>query len=128
MAEDLKAPIRIYSFDVDETLEFSSGPVPWSAVRALRDSGHVVGLCGNWGHITYTLGQLWVLREVSFIGPMSMPKAEFLSQIRTYAPGFDDYVMVGNDHRIKGDSRDAEAAELAGWRFIREDDFAAGVR
>lgn len=127
MAEDMNG-FRVYAFDVDETLEFSSGPVLWSSVRALRASGHIVGLCGNWGHITCALGHIGLLREISFIGPMAMPKAEFLSQIRRYAPGFHEYIMVGNDHRIKGQSQDAVAADLAGWRFISEDDFAAGAR
>lgn len=46
----------------------------------------------------------------------------------------DDYVMVGN---IRGrvnslgvvcGSDDDKFAAMAGWRFIKEDDFAVGVR
>jgi hypothetical protein len=47
--------------------------------------------------------------------------------VTRYVPA-PEYVMVGNDPRVKGQSQDAHAAELAGWRFIREDDFAAGQR
>jgi hypothetical protein len=50
-----------------------------------------------------------------------------LVQIRRYCPA-DDYVMVGNDPRLYGNSDDVGAAAEAGWRFIREHDFAAGVR
>jgi hypothetical protein len=40
----------------------------------------------------------------------------------------DQHVMVGNDPRLFGQSCDYQAAEEAGWRFIREHDFAAGMR
>ena len=39
-------------------------------------------------------------------------KAEMLQQMRLHRPA-DDHVMVGNDPR---------------WRFIREHDFAGGMR
>jgi hypothetical protein len=56
-----------------------------------------------------------------------MSKDIFLNQLRTYIRA-DDYVMVGNIKGVSGASDDKGAANLAGWRFIKESDFAAGVR
>jgi hypothetical protein len=122
---ELDAP-RIYAFDVDETLEVSGGPVKVQDLVALWREGHVLGICGNY-HVG-THGIPFWHRLFSFLGSMGLTKAEFLRQIRTYCPPASDYVMVGNDHTIFGASRDREAAEEAGWRFIREHDFAAGAR
>jgi hypothetical protein len=36
--------------------------------------------------------------------------------------------MVGNIKGISGTSDDQGAAHLAGWRFIKESNFAAGAR
>jgi hypothetical protein len=36
--------------------------------------------------------------------------------------------MVGNIKGVSGASDDEGAANLAGWRFIKESDFAAGTR
>jgi hypothetical protein len=58
---------------------------------------------------------------------MDMSKHAFLSQIKTYVRA-DDYVMVGNVLGVSGASDDQGAATLAGWRFIKETDFAAGER
>jgi hypothetical protein len=117
---------NVYAFDVDETLEVSDGPVAIEALRTLRDEGHVVGLCGNWAVVVRAVPE-WH-RVVSFLGPFQAPKADFLVQLRLHIPAID-YVMVGNDPRTGwGNSEDRAAAEEAGWRFIREVDFAAGVR
>jgi hypothetical protein len=67
-------------------------------------------------------------RIVSFLGPFSVTKADFLIQLRVHVAA-SDYVMVGNDPTTGlGSSLDKDAAEQAGWRFIRELDFAAGAR
>jgi hypothetical protein len=58
---------------------------------------------------------------------MEMSKQIFLVQLKTYIH-VDDYVMVGNVLGVSGTSDDQGAAERAGWRFIREGDFAAGKR
>jgi hypothetical protein len=54
--------MRVYAFDVDETLEVSTGPVQLFDLVQLREHGHIVGLCGrgtartgttsarSWGH------------------------------------------------------------------------------
>jgi hypothetical protein len=44
--------MKVYAFDVDETLYLSHGPVQWEALVALRAEGHVLGLCGNWSAVT----------------------------------------------------------------------------
>jgi hypothetical protein len=119
-------PSRLYAFDVDHTLEVSDGPVPIAALGALREEGHIVGLCGNWAVFVRAVPE-WH-RMVSFVGPFQLSKADFLVQLRLYMRA-SEYVMVGNDPATGwGNSADREAAEEAGWRFIREADFAAGAR
>jgi hypothetical protein len=117
--------MMIYAFDVDDTLEVSGGPVSIRAFRTLTFNGHIVGLNGNWAVALQAVPQ-WQ-RIFSFIGPMEMSKDTFPNQLRTYIRA-DDYVMVGNIKGISGASDDAGAADRAGGRFIKESDFAAGVR
>ena len=50
--EERKISMKVYAFDVDETLYLSHGPVQWEALVALRAEGHVLGLCGNWAAVT----------------------------------------------------------------------------
>jgi hypothetical protein len=117
--------MKIYAFDVDDTLEVSCGPISIVSVGSLKPEGHIVGLNGNWAVVVQSV-PLWH-RIFSFIGPMEMSKDIFLNQLKTYIPA-DDYIMVGNIKGVSGASDDEGAANLAGWRFIRESDFAAGVR
>jgi hypothetical protein len=116
--------MRLYAFDVDDTLEISNGPVRLADLQALRISGHIVGLCGNWGLFTRSVANWY--DYVSFIGPMRLTKSDYLIELRTYVCA-ESYVMVGNDPRIFGASDDATAARDAGFRFIRESEFAGGV-
>lgn len=125
-----RARSSFYMFDVDHTLELSDGPVLMADVLVLRLNGHGIGLCGNWGHITFN--QLMENRSFqdlfSFVGPMLMTKRQFLEQVKAWTH-YADYIMVGNDNRITpGVSEDAIAAEEAGWDFILENDFAGGAR
>ena len=117
--------MKIYAFDVDDTLEVSGGPISIVSVGNLKPEGHIVGLNGNWAVVVQSV-PLWHL-IFSFIGPMEMPKDIFLNQLKTYISA-DDYIMVGNIKGVSGASDDAGAANLAGWRFIKESDFAAGER
>ena len=117
--------MKIYAFDVDDTLEVSGGPVSIESVADLETEGDVVGLNGNWAVVVQTV-PLWH-RIFSFIGPMEMSKNVFLHQLKTYIRA-DDYIMVGNIKGVSGASDDQGAADLAGWRFIKESDFAAGER
>jgi hypothetical protein len=117
--------MKIYAFDVDDTLEVSGGPVAIKSVDDLRPKGNIVGLNGNWAVVVQTVPS-WH-RIFSFIGPMEMSKEIFLKQLKTYIRA-DDYIMVGNIKGVSGSSDDQGAASLAGWRFIKESDFAAGER
>ena len=119
------APVKLYAFDVDETLELSGGPVRLADVVRLRKDGHIVGLCGNWAVVTQSWPEWFEI--FSFVGPMLMTKPEFLEQLSTYVPA-EEYVMVGNILGISGQSDDQGAANAAGWRFIKESDFARGTR
>ena len=117
--------MKIYAFDVDDTLEVSGGPISIVSVGGLKAQGHIVGLNGNWAVVVQTVSA-WH-RIFSFIGPMEMSKDIFLNQLKTYIRA-DDYIMVGNVKGVSGTSDDEGAADLAGWRFIKESDFAAGAR
>jgi len=118
-------------FDVDHTLEVSHGPIKLPDIVELKSQGHIVGLCGNWALLVNRFPQ-WHL-VFSFIGPMAMTKHDFLKMFSTYTPA-DEFILVGNDDKDPkwgGGGRvstDALAAQLAGWKFISEDDFANGKR
>lgn len=103
--------MKIYAFDVDETLEVSVGPITLASLVELAEAGHVVGLCGNWAVVTGRV-QGWH-RLFSFLGSMGLSKADFLRQIRQYVPA-EEYVMVGNIVGVSGASDDAGAAREAG--------------
>ena len=117
--------MAVYAFDVDETLEVSKGPVKLADLVALREHGHIVGLCGNWAMVTLHRPD-WH-HFCSFVGPCGIEKDDFLRQLRQYVPA-PDYVMVGNIPGVSGASDDQGAAERAGWRFIKESEFARGAR
>jgi len=55
-----------------------------------------------------------------------LTKADYLIELRTNVSA-ESYVMVGNDPLIFGGSDDATAAREAGFRFIREFEFADEV-
>lgn len=116
---------RIYAFDVDDTLEVSGGPIAVESLETLKAAGHILGLNGNWAVAVGALPGWPYL--FSFIGPMEMSKHAFLNQLKVYIPAAD-YVMVGNIMGVSGASDDRGAALLAGWRFIKESEFAAGKR
>jgi len=67
--------MKVYAFDVDETLDISGGPIPLSRVAELRDAGHIVGICGNFAVVTLQV-PTWA-SLFSFIGPMAMTKNVF---------------------------------------------------
>lgn len=91
----------------------------------LKPAGEVARGEGN-GAVVVQNVPLWH-RIFSFIGPMEMSKHVFLRQLKAYIRA-DDYIMVGNIVGVSGGSDDQGAASLAGWRFIKESDFAAGAR
>lgn len=125
--------MNVYAFDVDDCLEVSKGPVTLAMLMALRVEGHIVGLCGNWGVVTSRVPGWQHL--ISFFN-VNIPKHEYLHHLKNYIKA-DDYVMVGNigpectrnfNYPQTGGSNDMTAAHLAGWRFIKEQDFANGNR
>jgi hypothetical protein len=117
--------MKVYAFDVDETLEISGGPVKLQDLMQLRIEGHIVGLCGNWAVLTLRYPGWQHL--VSFLNICAPSKEVFLATLRQYTPA-DDYVMVGNIQGVSGASDDQGAALRTGWRFIKESDFANGAR
>jgi hypothetical protein len=131
--------MKVYAFDVDETIEVSDGPITLKSMRDLREEGHIVGLCGNLNAFCTRVTD-WH-RLISFTlnfdtfpvigGPCGslLPKEVWLRVFRqTTFPNADDYVMVGNILGVSGASDDKGAADRAGWRFIKESDFASGIR
>jgi hypothetical protein len=124
--------IRVYAFDVDDTLEISNGPVPIKALMDLRVDGHIVGLCGN--HVPLLAIPGWQ-HLISFFN-LGLPKDLYLGEFKKYVAALE-YVMVGNigpndtvTYKVPqtGGSDDMGAAARAGWRFIKEIDFANGAR
>lgn len=91
----------------------------------LRVRGYIVGVCGNWAAFCQRVSGWQHL--VSFMNAGAPNKETHLQQIKQYIPA-DDYVMVGNILGVSGSSDDQGAAARAGWRFIKESDFAAGAR
>ncbi len=130
---------NLYSFDVDETLEISRGPVRLQSLLDLRNEGHIVGICGNWGLFVKIPGWQHLASFVNcslvvdYSGTILGDKGWFLAELKKYIPA-DDYVHVGNEFGrtnslgVVCGSHDREAAEKAGYRFILEDDFAEGKR
>ena len=132
--------MKCYAFDVDHTLEISGGPVTLQSMMDLRNECHIVGLCGNWGLFCQVV--LGWHHIVSFVncsavfnqgGVVVGDKTWWLGHFKQYVKA-EEYIMVGNifgERNSLGlicESRDNEAAEQAGWRFIKEDLFAAGER
>lgn len=132
---------KCYAFDVDECLETSNGPVTVQMLKDLRAQGHVLGICGNLSAFIPKIPDWHTFISFTtnfdfgpYIGGL-IPKEIWLHCFQHIAcPGMEEYVMVGNvfgetnSLGFKCGSHDNEAAAKAGWRFIREDDFAKGVR
>lgn len=113
---------KVFAFDVDETLTISNGSIAVENIKALYDAGYVVGICGNWSLFVKIVPE-WN-KMVSFIGQFYgyTSKTVFLSQLKD-AIVADEYVMIGNDPAHFGNSNDIQAANEAGWQFVREDQF-----
>ena len=50
--------MKIYAFDVDDTLEVSGGPISIVSVGSLKAQGHIVGLNGNWAVVVQTVSRM----------------------------------------------------------------------
>lgn len=112
----------LIAFDVDETLEISNGPISIESIRTLYNEGYIVGVCGNWKKFVAEVKD-WN-KYVSFIGQFYgiQSKSHFLSNLKNSIPA-TRFIMVGNDPAHYGNSNDIEAANEAGYEFIREDLF-----
>lgn len=88
-----------------------------------------ISLACNWAAVTLQVPE-WH-RVLSFVGPslIGADKVHFLAAIKRHVPA-EDYVMIGNDHSLRAYASpdDRRAADAAGWRFLSEGAFAAGVR
>lgn len=120
-----KGNMTVYAFDIDETLWFSPapGPITYEMVKAVKDAGHVVGLLGQWAHNRALDREPRWHALFSFVGmvPWSNNKHLFMAEWKQYVAA-DDYVMVGNR------PQDEICAQLGGWRFVGEAEFANGMR
>ena len=67
--------MKIYAFDVDDTLEVSGGPVSIVSVGSLKAEGHIVGLNGNWAVVVQSV-PLWH-HIFSFIAPWKCRRTFF---------------------------------------------------
>jgi len=74
--------VKLYAFDVDETLEISGGPIKLDQMTQLRNEGHIVGICGNW--IIFVQAVTGWHDLVSFLSIGIGEKSEFLNQIKQY--------------------------------------------
>ncbi len=115
----------LYMFDVDETLEVSYGPVTLGQLMRLRNQGHIIGLCGNWGLFVNVVKNWHIL--ISLLGAWpGMRKHEFLTHVKGLIPA-DRYIMVGNVNPSNAPYSDRDEALIAGWEFIEEKDFKDGL-
>lgn len=132
--------MKCYAFDVDETLEVSNGPVTLGMLQGVKAEGHIVGICGNWAHFVRSVfGWQHLISFVNCAPPLFLPdgtrmdKTWFMQELAKWTPA-DEFILVGNvlgemnSLGFKCGSDDKGSAERAGWRFIKEDDFAKGVR
>jgi hypothetical protein len=97
----------LISFDIDGTMAFGEppGPVTVEFVRALADSGHVIGCASDRTRAEQTT--LWELHgiDVKFIGGK-----HHLHEVREQFPA-DRYLHIGDSHV------DEYYAGLAGFEF-----------
>lgn len=126
---------ELWAFDADFTLENptgGAGPVRLQQLVDLFNEGQMVGIAGNWPNIVKDWPS-WH-RYISFFGPYKMKgdpmspfKADMLKEIKANIPA-DRYVLVGNIMQPNGQIADLAVADAAGFEFIKEYDFANGLR
>ena len=130
--------VKVFSFDCDETLEISRGPIPISDLRKLHDIGHIVGIVGNWGLVLQQVPD-WH-RFINFIsltinvtdlqGNVYGDKAWYLREFKNYVRA-DAYYHIGNRFGalnklgVVCGSDDEGNCARAGypWKFVKEDDW-----
>lgn len=115
---------KVYAFDVDDTLEVSGGPVKISSIVEIKSERTLILLAGNWAVVTSQVHNWQYLFSGMNVG---IAKEVFLAEIKKYIQS-NEYIMVGNVKNGTHKSDDKGAAGTAGWRFISEQQFAAGER
>ena len=133
--------MKVWAFDADNTLNIIGsphpGPIDLRDVVRLKNEGDVIGLVGNY----YTAFKNWkdIFKVINFYGPLfNHDKASYLGSVKMdisrARPEVRDFIMVGNRRidalagLVLASANDDGQARLAGWRFIREIDFASGKR
>jgi hypothetical protein len=128
--------LKVFAFDVDDTLSISNGPIPLEHLLELKAKGEAVGLCGNL-HCFMERVPDWP-RYISFtmnfdtlytLGGL-LPKEYWLRTFLVSCRNAEAYYFIGNELGITGASDDKGSCERAGppWKFIREDEWMSGVR
>ena len=117
--------MKVYAFDVDDTLNGFGGPIPLYTLCDLKNAGHIVGICGNWQVFCSSVSD-WH-QYISFLS-VGLAKDSWLSHFKEMLPQYEDYILVGNRAGVTGASDDEGAAKRSGWRFIGEREFANGER
>jgi hypothetical protein len=132
---------KVYGFDVDNTLNIGPypGPVTLDMVWDTFNQGNIVGVCGHYALVMKAVPQWWKL--ITFFGghPGFIPyKPAFMQSIKQAIllgdSNIDAFIMVGNTRQdaqnglVLPTANDDGAARLAGWGFLKEDQFAAGYR
>lgn len=127
---------KCLAFDVDNTLKLGPypGPVDPEDLRYLMNSGHIVGLCGNY-KIAMKFWPQWY-QVISFFGghpPLLPYKPQFLAEVKASIiwsnPQVVDYIMVGNSKASAQaglalpTANDDGYARLAGWQFWEAQNF-----
>jgi hypothetical protein len=127
--------------NVDDTLAIQGapfpGPVILNDVMQLRNEGCITGICGNY-IVAMKFFPDWY-KFFSFYGPTRLlspkPAAHQYKHLQLIDIKEDilaeKYVMVGNkrgDSKARIGSQDDVQSKLAGWIFVREEDFARGKR
>ena len=132
----------VWAFDVDDSLNFQGaphpGPIPIYQVIELRNQGMPTGICGNFLNLLKYFPDAW--KYFSFFQPTELQGTSVLAhhqykhlaliRIAKIMPA-KRYIMVGNkmgDPNVRPGSQDDVQARLAKWEFIKESDFAKGVR
>ena len=119
--------MKIYAFDVDDTMEMSGGPVTISMVENEYRAGNLIGLLGNWMLAIQSWSDWWIaISFLYFQGDSPSGEKDYWMWVIKRAVIAQEYVMVGNGPGLG--YNDKAASERGGFRFISENDFARGER
>jgi hypothetical protein len=112
--------MKVYAFDVDETLSIAGGPVTVDQLVELRKRGDLVFICGNWAKFVASVNP-WI-HVVNGMNIGAPSKHLFLQEIKRYISA-EEYVLVGNE--AQGDYLHAQIAD---WVFVEARNFKEGLK